>query len=172
MAVQGVPFLLYSKPQPLSVGRVLRQKAAWHNKKWDQRTKLMEENIPLGADEDAWDALIALQKKQEGLSNERSMPGDDENDIVSNAGSWNAVSRFAEASIAQRIRNYDQRNLEASRRMVEIMKQERVLAAKETAGLESRRYEQRLLRRADDFLATATGKQRSRKDGERNTQDM
>lgn len=163
-AVQGVPFLLYSKPQPLSLGRLLRQKIAWQLKKWDQRTKLTEGTIPLGESEDGWDSLVALQAKQEGLPTEKFTPEHGAHDLDPDPISWTSSSRFAEARIGEEINSFDRRNLETGRRLVEILKQERVLAAKEEAESECRKYEGRVLRRANEVLAAAPASQGPRQD--------
>jgi hypothetical protein len=155
IAVQGIPLLLYSKPQPLSLGKVLRQRLAWQTKKWDQRSKMAEETIPLCEYEDAWDSIVALQGRQEGLANEKSLHGADVDNGSSDAESWQSASRAADMSIAQIVKNYEQKNLETSRRMFQVLKQERVLAAQEKADLKSRKYEQRVMRGIDRFLAAA-----------------
>ncbi|ERF75483.1 hypothetical protein EPUS_07015 [Endocarpon pusillum Z07020] len=131
VAAQGVPFLLYSKPQPQSLGRLLRQKIAWQHKKWDQRTKLTEETIPLGVCEDAWDALVASQEEVEGHSNRTSVPEDRETGISGDSTSWNSAPQFAAVSVGDKIRSFERRNLETGRRLFEILKQERVLVANE-----------------------------------------
>jgi hypothetical protein len=131
LAVQGVPFLRYSKPQSPTLGRVLRQKITWEVKKWDQRKRLNNVLIPLGEHEDAWDALVALQEKQEGVTTEKTAAGRNGSATNSKLMSWASPTRAAEEGIAQDIRDFDRRNLELSRRMVEILKQERILAAEE-----------------------------------------
>jgi hypothetical protein len=140
VSVQGISFLHYSKPQSSSLGRVLRQKIAWQASKWGQRKKLSEEIIPLGENEDAWDDLVALQEEREAVTDESSKRGDYQDNANIDSTSWNAAARVAEAGIAYDIKKYDQRNLETGRRMVEILKQERVLAANEKAVLRSRKY--------------------------------
>ncbi len=164
VAVQGVPFLLYSKPQPQSLGRLLRHKIAWQLKKWDQRTKLTEETIPLGIYEDAWDTLIASQEKVERHSNRTSVPVDNENGTSANPTSWNTASQFAEMSLGDQIRSFEQRNLETGRRMFEILKQERVLAANEKEKMDSRRCKVHLFREVNGVRAGAKNF-RSRQDG-------
>lgn len=157
---QGIPFLRYSKPQPKSLGNVLRQKIARHTKRWAQRKKLGDETIPLGEDEDAWDALVALQQAKEGLKVEEFAAGDVRAGLNCDPESWTSVSRLADAQLAQSIRTEEKRNMETARRMVEIMKQERALAAQEKAHLESIKYERRVQRRADKLLASAAEDQR------------
>ena len=159
MAVQGVPFLLYSKPQPQSLGRLLRQKIAWQLKKWDQRTKLTEETIPLGVCEDAWDALVASQKKAEGHSNRTSVPENRGNAISADSTSWNSAPQFAEMSLGDKIRSFERRNLETGRRMFEILKQEKVLAANEKEKMDSRRCKVRLFRKMNEVRAGANNSQ-------------
>ncbi len=138
VAAQGVPFLLYSKPQPQSLGRYLRQKIAWQIKKWEQRTQLAEETIPLGVCEDAWDALVASQQKVEGYSKRMLVPGKRENGIGADSTSWSSYSQFSEISLGDNIRRFERRSLETGRRMFEILKQERVLAANEKENMDSR----------------------------------
>jgi hypothetical protein len=151
--VQGIAFLHYSKPQSSSLSRVLRQKIAWQASKWDQRKKLSEEIIPLGENEDAWDDIVALQEEREGVTNESSKRGAYQGGANFDSTSWNAAARVVEAGIAQHIKKYGQKNLERGRRMVEILKQERVLAADEERELQSRKYERRLKSRATEALA-------------------
>lgn len=160
MAVQGIPLLRYSKPQPVSLGRVLRQKIAWQTKKWDQRSKLTEEMIPLGETEDAWDGVIARQGRQEGLTNEKlnCRHEADVDDVSSDAESWQSASRAADLSIMQKIKDAERRNLEASRRMVNVLKQERLLAAQEQAESKATKYQGRAMRGVDDFLGTGPGR--------------
>lgn len=142
--LQGIPFLRYSKPQSSSLGRVLRQKVAWQTKKWDQRNKLTEEIMPLGEVEDGWDTLVAMQKKQEGVPEER--PVYEGSRVVQgpNLQSWNSAIRLTEAGIAQDLKVFDRKNLDLGRRMFEIMKKERELAAKEKADIESTKREPRV----------------------------
>jgi hypothetical protein len=163
MALQGIPFLRYSKPQPWSLGRLLTQKAAWQNKKWDQLNKLTGEITPFAETEDAWDALVALQGEQEGFKNDSSVPEDAVGDRSCDPEPWRSVSLVAEASIDQDIRSFHRRNLATGRQMVEILKQERALAAQEKAESKSRKYEQRILRKVDKFLAANAGGQRPNK---------
>lgn len=171
MAVQGIPFLLYSKPQSSSLGGLLRQKIAWQDKRWKERAKLNEETIPLGESEDVWDALVALQTGQEGLVNNSSVPEDDGHGINLGSQSWNSAFRFMELSIAQKIRDFDRRNLETGRRMVEIMQQERLLAAKEKADAVSKKYEKRVSRMTDQYLDDVAADQGSKDDGQRQVKE-
>lgn len=167
VSVQGIPFLRYSKPQSPTLGRVLRQKIAWNIKKWDQRGKLAEVNIRWGENEDAWDALVTQQHRKEVLQHERSTPGHVQTELNCELTSWAAASRVADAAIGQKIRNQDLRNAKTSQRMVDILKQERMLAAKEKADLESKKYERRVARRTEGLLAAAAPNQRSEEDDER-----
>ena len=150
MVAQGIPILVYSKPQSPYLGRVLRQKRAWQVKNAYQHTKLTEEVIPLASAEDAWDTLVALQQKQEGIRDEKSMPEDSTIDITTDTEPWMSAARLAEATVDAKYRRFKRRNLEISRQMVEILKQERTLAANEKAELESQKYEKRALKRAHD----------------------
>ena len=158
MAMQGIPLLYYSKPQPASLGRILRQKTAWQMKKWDQRSRAVGELTPLAESEDDWDAFVALQMKQEGLTNEESLLKADVAGLNSDAVSWQSASRAADASISQKLRTYEQKNLETSHRMIEILKLERLMAAQEKAELKSKKYEQRTMRGVDEFLAAVPGR--------------
>jgi hypothetical protein len=155
VSVQGMSFLHYSKPQSSSLSRVLRQKIAWEASKWGQRKKLSEEIIPLGENEDAWDDLVALQEEREAVADESSKRGDYQDNADIDSTSWNAAARIAEAGIAHDIKKYDQRNLETGRRMFEILKQERVLAANEKAVLRSRKYRRHSKSRANEGLVAA-----------------
>jgi tRNA A37 threonylcarbamoyladenosine dehydratase len=151
VAVQGLPFLLYSKPQSPALGGVLRKKVAWELKKWDQRNKLNEESIPLGDAEDAWDSFVALQAEQERRTNNTSTAEASGNKRNPFSESWSSAAHNIEATIGEQIRKFNRKNLETSRRMVEVLKQERVLAAKEKAELQSQKCEQRAAKRADRF---------------------
>jgi hypothetical protein len=164
-AAQGLAFLLYSKPQPISLGRVLRQRFAWLHKKWDQRDQLMEESLPLAEGEDEWDSIVALQSEQEGLAQQKIIPGHRDNALHPDSIAWTSSPRFAEARLGATIHSFEQRNLERGRQMVEILKQERVLAAQEKAALECKKYEIRVLRRASDVEATSPASQRPKQDG-------
>lgn len=139
MAVQGIPLLQYSKPQPVSLGRVLRQKVAWQTKNWDQHGRIVGELTPLAESEDDWDAFVALQVKQEGLTKKNSLQQADVAGVKSDAVSWQAASRAAEASIIHKIRIQEQKHLETSRRMIEILKLERSMAAQEKAEIKTKK---------------------------------
>jgi hypothetical protein len=158
MAVHGIPFLKYFKKQPLALGRSLRQKAAWQAKKWDQRVKLVEETLPLSQQEDAWDDLIARQLREESVSDSDIQSVEETRNVAlhEEPESWISAYLRVEAGLAQKVRDFDRRNLETGRRMYYILKQERELAAKEKAEVESKKYEKRVLRRVDKFLATET----------------
>jgi hypothetical protein len=116
---------------------------------------MSEEIIPLGENEDAWDNLIALQEEREVVTDESSKRGDYQNNANIDSTSWNAAARLAEAGIAHDIKKHDRKNLETGRRMFEILKQERVLAANEKAVLPSSKYGRRSKSRANEGLVAA-----------------
>jgi Complex 1 protein (LYR family) len=165
IATQGLAILLYTKPLPVSLGRVLRQKFDWLHKKWDQRDKLMAEVLPLAQGEDHWDSIIALQSEQEGLATEKIVPEDRDSALHCDSITWASFPRFADARLGAAIQRFEQRNLERGRQVVEILKQERVLAAKEKAALECKKYEERELRRASDAQTTSPAGQKPKQDG-------
>jgi hypothetical protein len=150
VATQGLAFLRYTKPMPVSLGRVLRQKSDWVHKKWDQRDQLMAEALPLAQGEDDWDSIVALQSEQEGLATEKIVPEHCDHASHRDSIAWTSFPRFADSRLAAAIQRFEQRNLERGLQMVEILKQERVLAANEKAALECKKYEKRVLRRASD----------------------
>lgn len=143
---------------------MLSQKIAWSNKKWDQRHQFLGEGIPLGEAEDAWDTLVELQQKQEKLSNQHCASDSNSKNFDSHFQSWASPSQASEAKIAQQIYKFDNTNLKMSRQLVDILKKERALAAKEKTELAALKYEQRVLRRADEFLADAKRKLTSKHD--------
>lgn len=149
VTVQGVPFLRYSKPQPQILGRLLRQKIAWQKKKWDQRTTLTEETIPLGVCEDAWDALVASQEKVEGHSNGTTVPEDRETGISADSASWTSEPQFAAISIGEKIRSFERRNLEKGRQLFEILKKERVLVANEKEKKNSHQVQSTVIQKGE-----------------------
>ncbi|KAK8215941.1 hypothetical protein IWZ01DRAFT_495627 [Phyllosticta capitalensis] len=54
----GIPFLMYSKPQPLSLGRILRWKNDKTQKRMDWTQAVEHEMLPEAQQEDNWDDML------------------------------------------------------------------------------------------------------------------
>lgn len=54
----GIPFLRITKPQPLSLSRMIQQKLHKRNVRFDHKVLLANYWIPLSSYEDDWDAIL------------------------------------------------------------------------------------------------------------------
>lgn len=63
-SANGVPFLRLTKPQPPALSRMLRQKLERRITNFHKKVELMHYWMPMGKQEDEWDALVNLQLKQ------------------------------------------------------------------------------------------------------------
>lgn len=60
-SANGVPFLRLTKPQPVALSRVLRQKLDRRIERFHRRVELQNYWIPLAQQEDEWDESVSLQ---------------------------------------------------------------------------------------------------------------
>lgn len=127
---QGIPFLMYSKPQPTIVSHMIRRKVRQRTRRWDHRTNLAGTEIPLANQEEAWDSLIRRQGKQEASqisqATEVKVP-----QFTNDKVSWDSAPRDADRVLAQEIDGSALQTLSTAHRMLEIMGEERKLAKEE-----------------------------------------
>ena len=124
VATQGIPFLRYSKPQPIVLSRMIRQKSNWQIKKWGQRGTV-EEAVSWGRHEDDWDTFVE-EMRREGK-------GDGGDGSTEDGPGWCDAMQEADVELETKIREDDTKNILLGRRMWDIVVQERELAAKEKA---------------------------------------
>jgi hypothetical protein len=154
ISAQGVPFLRYSKPQPISLSRVIRQKQERDQKKTDQQEGL-KADIVIAQWEDEWDEIVEAQMAKEQCQGEgklRSVQetgGSVEDDIRKE--SWSDECLIAEAELYRQIKQSDWNNAEMGRKMWEIVVKERELAAQEKREAKIQR---RIERKAAAVAAT------------------
>jgi hypothetical protein len=129
-----VPFLRYSKPQPISLSRVIRQKQERDQKKWTQREGLAADTT-IAQWEDEWDEAVQTQiaqeqgRRQSQLKLVEKLEGSGEANDQEKSWRYEVVS--AERELYRQIKDSDRRNAELGRTMWEIVVKERELAAQE-----------------------------------------
>ena len=142
----GVPLLLYARPQPAIVGRIWRSKARLRDKRFYQQQKIKEQTVPLGQQEDAWDELVRTQMQDE--RKESGLTALDQDRLYGPSArlSWAAASAIACANIRYTMEAEDQKHAETARWMFGILQQERELAALEKDQKRQERARTRLAR--------------------------
>ena len=134
VSAQGIPFLRYSKPQPISLNRVIRQKQDRNQKKWSQQESL-KGDIVIAQWEDEWDEIVAGQMAEEHgrgkgkLRSPRDLSGREK--VDDREASWKHEMVVAEGELYRQIKESDWKNAEMGRKMWEIVVKERELAAQE-----------------------------------------
>ena len=165
VSAQGIPFLRYSKPQPVSLSRVLRQKQSWTLQKWEQKKEL-EYDLVIANWEDQWDDIIERQISEETSQEEESEEStlfepqdfDSREEDWGDRMSWNYAVRMAEEEITQKIMAKDQLNAAMGAKMWEIVLKERELAAQEKiATRDQRRIERKAASVHDEIGQTEPG---------------
>ena len=158
---QGVPFLRYSKPQPISLGRVLRQYQKWEQKKWDQKREA-EADIRIGMWEDEWEDLVEGRGQQQGVQDtggmsSLSLRGDNRNTNLNRRvePSWSKEPIDLEYDLTTQINEKDRKHGEMGRRMWEVVVKERELAEQEKNNSKSQRMAMRIAARATEESISA-----------------
>lgn len=123
VTAQGIPFLRYSKPQPISLSRVIRQKVLWNEKNWTQRG-VLEEKILIAGFENTWDRIL---REEHGI-----VDGDaEESSVIPAEPSWTHEFRSTDAAISEALRAKDRKNAEMGVLMWEVVKKETALKRQE-----------------------------------------
>jgi hypothetical protein len=161
VSAQGIPFLRYSKPQPISLSRVIRQKQDRDQKKWTRQESL-KGDIIIAQWEDEWDEIVAGLKAEEqarGKGNVRPpLDSDGRKEAGGPEASWKHEMVVAEGELYQQIKRNDWKNAEMGRKMWEIVVKERELAAQEKREAKiQRRIERKAAAAAAAVAAVATG---------------
>jgi hypothetical protein len=134
ISAQGVPFLRYSKPQPISLSRVIGQKQQRDQKKWTQREDLTADTI-IAQWEDKWDEVVQAQMaKEQGRAQSNPKLAETLEGLREANGqeqSWKYEIVSAERELYWQIKENDRRNADLGRAMWEIVVKERELAAQE-----------------------------------------
>ena len=134
ISVQGLPFLRYSKPQPISLSRVLRQMQDRDQTKADQQDNF-KSDVVIAQWEDEWDDFVETQLAEErGLVEDKLECAQEPKSSAIYDGqeeSWRREVVIAERDIRQQIKEYDRKNAEMGRKMWAIVVKERELAAQE-----------------------------------------
>ena len=138
VTAQGIPFLRYSKPQPISLNRFIRQKVLWNERNWTRRG-ILEEKILLAEFEDDWDRI---------LEQEHCIADVDYNDATATytEPSWADEFINADATIRWAIRTRDIKCAEMGGKMWEVVKKEKVLKKQEKIDTRAARKALRLVR--------------------------
>jgi hypothetical protein len=159
VSAQGIPFLRYSKPQPISLSRVIRQKQDWDQRKWTQQESLKGDMV-IAQWEDEWDEIVAGQMAEEHGQGNGKVRSPRDSDGREGAGgreaSWKHEMVVAEGELYQQIKQSDWKNAEMGRKMWEIVVKERELAAQEKREAKiQRRIERKAAAAATAAAATA-----------------
>lgn len=135
VTAQGVPFLRYSKPQPISLNRVIRQRLQWNERNWGQKI-LLEKQILMAEYEDEWDELL---RRDHGIVDKET------NNAFGKPvePSWMDEFHNTEKTIIEAIRAKDAKQLEMGKKMWEIVKKERELKRQEKIERRAARKELR-----------------------------
>ena len=159
ISAQGVPFLRYSKPQPISLSRVIRQKQERDQKRFN-RQEAFKADIITAQWEDQWDELVEAQmaKEQSQVEHKRRSTKEFHRfaEEDSREASWGHEVVIAERELYQQIRQSDEKNVELGRKMWEIVVKERELAAQEKREAKIQRRIQRKAAAASNTQARET----------------
>ena len=145
VTAHGIPFLRYSKPQPISLSRVIRQKLLWNERNWTRRG-VLEEKIILAGFEDEWDRIL---EREHGITD-----ADPEDATATFAEpSWTEEFRDSDAAIFEAIRARDAKCAEMGEKMWEIVKQEKALKRQEKIKRRVARKETQLAKEGSSLCA-------------------
>lgn len=140
VVTQGIPFLRYGKPQPVSLGRYLRQRVQWEQKQWTEKSSL-EKSIALAEWEDRWDYIV--EKEHGILDGQHGTPQLDgcvrATNVSSDGKSWTQVLRVTGEEICGKIKASNEKNAEMGKRMWEVVVKEKELAKQEKIQQRSER---------------------------------
>jgi hypothetical protein len=159
ISAQGVPFLRYSKPQPISLSRVIRQKQERDQKKWSQQEGL-KTDIVIAQWEDEWDDVVEAQMAEEHCQAQGQLKPREESkgpaEFYGREESWRHEVVVAESELYRKIKESDWNNAELGRKMWEIVVKERELAAQEKREAKIQRRIERKAAAAAAAAAAAT----------------
>lgn len=145
VTAHGIPFLRYSKPQPISLSRVIRQKVLWNERNWTSRG-VLEEKIILAGFEDEWDRIL---EREHGV-----MDADSEDaTAVFAESSWTEELRDSDAALFEAIRVRDSKCAEMGEKMWEIVKREKALKRQEKMERRVARKEMQLAKEGSSLSA-------------------
>jgi hypothetical protein len=146
ISARGVPFLRYSKPQPISLSRVIRQKQDRDQKKWTQQEGL-KSDIVFAQWEDEWDGIVEAQTVEEHCQTQSKLTPSQASEGDAGDGvreeSWKHEIVLAEGELYRQIKESGMKNAELGRKMWEIVVKERELAAQEKREAKIQRRIQR-----------------------------
>ncbi len=134
IAAHGVPFLRYSKPQPVSLSRIIRQRGRRHQKWWTQKEEL-EADRKVAEWEDEWDDIVEDQAADERRPNHyNTAPWQwsyGSGKVDRSESTWSYEVQVAENEVMQTIRAEDRYYADMGKKMWEVVIKERELAAQE-----------------------------------------
>ena len=153
VSAQGVPFLRYRKPQPISLSRVIKQKQGLDQKRLTQQEGLRADTI-IAQWEDEWDEVTEAHKGEErGQNQDRLVASQASTDFTADEvreESWRHEPTIAEVELYQQMKETDRKNAELGRQMWGVLAKERELAEQE-------KREAKIQRRLKRKAATAAG---------------
>lgn len=138
VTAHGIPFLRYSKPQPISLSRYVRQRILWNEMNWTRRG-ILEEKILLAEFEDEWDRIL---EQEHGIAD---VDHKDDTATYADPG-WADEFISADASIWEAIRAKDLKYAEMGEKMWQVVKKEKVLKKQEKIDTRAARKALRLVR--------------------------
>ncbi|MCJ1425300.1 E2 ubiquitin-conjugating protein mms2 [Sticta canariensis] len=130
-AANGVPFLLFKKPQSRYLARIIRDQIKTREKRGLLRNEL-ESQILLGREEDLWDRIM-----ESTLGIQCKYPEDE--------GSWGKESSIAANELKGKVHRQEDRVMMIASKMQGIVKEEQTLADVEKCN---RKNEKKRMRRA------------------------
>jgi len=134
IAAKGVPFLRYSKPQPVSLGRVIRQRGRRHKGLWTKKEEL-EADRRIAEWEDDWDDIVEAQMVDERTPKQYKTTSWQwsygSGKVENSEDTWSYEVQMAEEEVMQKIRTEDRYYAEMGKKMWDIVVKERELAAQE-----------------------------------------
>ena len=134
IATHGVPFLRYSKPQPASLSRIIRQRGQRHQKWWTQKEEL-EADRKIAEWEDDWDEIVEAQAADERTLKLYNTPSWQwpygSGKVERSEETWSHEPHMAETEVMQRIRDEDRYYADLGKKMWEVVVKERELAVQE-----------------------------------------
>ncbi|SPO04821.1 uncharacterized protein DNG_07506 [Cephalotrichum gorgonifer] len=127
----GVPFLRLKKPQPVALSNKLRSLNLMAQKRLEMASLIKDELIPEAHSEDAWEKAVRdLARRERGGGRQTSK---EEQDLLDGDGRETYAGRLegVRAGIMQKVERTSVENIARAKAMLEIVKQEKVLAAQE-----------------------------------------
>ena len=151
---QGLPMLRYSKPQPVSLSRMIRQRIQWEAGRWRKKHEL-EADMEIARWEDQWDGLVEEEMQEEARLRLPANGSSADSKAMSGAAqgeepSWVTEAERANGGVWAQIQQFGEKKAAMAEKMWQIVLKERELGEKE-------KREAKIQRRLERKAAKARG---------------